>query len=358
MVFFFRRAVSPKTAGRVVVFGATTAMGQSLSLLLKLCPHVGDVHCCGPSTRSKCGSGTMPLRGLVSDLSHIDTSATVKAFDDLYGWEKALQGAQLVLFCSGTAADFPRAQRDFVLAESAPELMLAMEVVARAAPKAIIGVVSNPVNALVPLAKEVLMRYGVFDPRKLFGVTTLDVIRTRTLVAQELQMNPYDVNVSVVGGRGGLTACPLVAQTGLRLPHERIVAVCNRLQSYGAYSSDDDGDSCHVPEYRASCLNGVSSLDLSLAYAVTEWSVSILKALRGDRGIIECAYVESTVRKEVPFFSSRVEIGAEGVTRLLPLDALTSYEAELVESAVPLISEDIEAGLRFAAEKKGTALCG
>lgn len=37
--------------------------------------------------------------------------------------------------------------------------------------------ISNPVNSTVPIAAEILKKAGVFNPNKLFGVTTLDVVR-------------------------------------------------------------------------------------------------------------------------------------------------------------------------------------
>jgi malate/lactate dehydrogenase len=40
------------------------------------------------------------------------------------------------------------------------------------------------VNSTVPIASEVLKAAGVYDPRKLLGVTTLDVVRANTFVAQ------------------------------------------------------------------------------------------------------------------------------------------------------------------------------
>ena len=43
--------------------------------------------------------------------------------------------------------------------------------------------VSNPVNSTVPIAAEVFKKAGTFDERKLFGVTTLDVVRAKTFYA-------------------------------------------------------------------------------------------------------------------------------------------------------------------------------
>lgn len=43
--------------------------------------------------------------------------------------------------------------------------------------------ISNPVNSTVPIASEVLKKAGVYDEKKLFGVTTLDVVRAKTFYA-------------------------------------------------------------------------------------------------------------------------------------------------------------------------------
>ena len=49
--------------------------------------------------------------------------------------------------------------------------------------QAIINIISNPVNSTVPIAAETLKAAGVFDPKKVIGVTTLDVVRANTFVA-------------------------------------------------------------------------------------------------------------------------------------------------------------------------------
>ena len=51
------------------------------------------------------------------------------------------------------------------------------DAVATHCPKAMINMISNPVNSTVPIAAEVLKKRGAYDPKKLFGVTTLDVVR-------------------------------------------------------------------------------------------------------------------------------------------------------------------------------------
>ena len=55
--------------------------------------------------------------------------------------------------------------------------------------QAAIGMISNPVNSTVPIAAEVFKKAGTYDPKKLFGVTTLDVVRARTFYAEAKGLN-------------------------------------------------------------------------------------------------------------------------------------------------------------------------
>ncbi len=43
--------------------------------------------------------------------------------------------------------------------------------------QALLNIISNPVNSTVAIAAETLKKLGVYDPKRLFGVTTLDVVR-------------------------------------------------------------------------------------------------------------------------------------------------------------------------------------
>ena len=80
-------------------------------------------------------------------------------------------------------------------------------------PSAYILVISNPVNSTVPIAAEVLTKAGKFNPKKLFGVTTLDVVRAETFV-QDITgaKDPAETVIPVIGGHSGETIVPLFSQ--------------------------------------------------------------------------------------------------------------------------------------------------
>jgi len=60
---------------------------------------------------------------------------------------------------------------------------------AEVAPKALVGIISNPVNSTVPIASEVLQKAGAYDPNRVFGVTTLDIVRANTFIAEAKVLN-------------------------------------------------------------------------------------------------------------------------------------------------------------------------
>ena len=76
-------------------------------------------------------------------------------------------------------------------------------------------IVTNPINAIVPFAAEVLKKNGMFDARRLLGITTLDVVRAETFLAEmldkrsELGTGPV---VDVIGGHSAETIIPLFGQ--------------------------------------------------------------------------------------------------------------------------------------------------
>lgn len=58
-----------------------------------------------------------------------------------------------------------------------------------------------------------MKKHRVFNPAKVFGVTTLDVIRASTFVAHALNLpDPKELKIPVVGGHSGATILPLLSQ--------------------------------------------------------------------------------------------------------------------------------------------------
>lgn len=103
--------------------------------------------------------------------------------------------------------------------------------VAEFCPNAFILIISNPVNSTVPVAAEVMMQAGKFNPQKLLGVTTLDVVRAETFI-QDItgEKDPAKTIIPVVGGHSGETIVPLFSQAKpkVNIPQDKLAPLIKR----------------------------------------------------------------------------------------------------------------------------------
>jgi malate dehydrogenase len=186
---------------KVAVLGAAGGIGQPLSLLIKMSPLVSDLNLYDIAN----------VQGVAADLSHCNTPAKVQAFTGKDELAAALKDVDLVIIPAGIPRK-PGMTRDDLFNINAGIVRDLTEAVAEHAPKALIHIISNPVNSTVPIAAEVLKQKGVFDAARLMGVTTLDVVRANTFVAQEQKQRLIDVDVPVIGGHAGITILPLLSK--------------------------------------------------------------------------------------------------------------------------------------------------
>lgn len=98
-----------------------------------------------------------------------------------------------------------------------------------------VGIITNPVNSCVPIASEVLKKAGTYDPNRIFGVSTLDVVRAQAFIGEATNTNPLDVKIPVIGGHSGVTILPVLSQSvpSVNLPQDKIKALTERIQEAG-----------------------------------------------------------------------------------------------------------------------------
>jgi malate dehydrogenase len=84
----------------------------------------------------------------------------------------------------------------------------------------------------VPIASEVYQKAGVYDPNRIFGVTTLDIVRANAFVGEAKGLNPTQVNIPVIGGHSGVTIIPLISQAkpSVDFPKDQLKALTERIQ--------------------------------------------------------------------------------------------------------------------------------
>ncbi|XP_058080346.1 malate dehydrogenase, glyoxysomal-like isoform X2 [Magnolia sinica] len=308
---------------KVAILGAAGGIGQPLALLMKMNPLVSVLHL----------YDVVNSPGVTADISHMDTGAVVRGFLGAPQLESALTGMDLVIIPAGVPRK-PGMTRDDLFNINAGIVKTLCEGVAKYCPHAIVNVISNPVNSTVPIAAEVFKKAGMFDPKRLLGVTMLDVVRANTFVAEVLGIDPRGVDVPVVGGHAGVTILPLLSQVKppCSFTAEEINYLTDRIQNGGT----------EVVEAKA----GAGSATLSMAYAAAKFADACLRGLRGDAGIVECSFVASQVT-ELPFFASKVRLGRNGAEEIYPLGPLNEYERSGLAKANKELAASIEKGISF-----------
>ncbi|XP_058096450.1 malate dehydrogenase, chloroplastic-like [Magnolia sinica] len=329
----FGNRLQPRASSfKVAVLGAAGGIGQPLSLLIKMSPLVSALHLYDIAN----------VKGVAADLSHCNTPSQVLDFTGPSKLANSLKGVDVVVIPAGVPAK-PGMTRDDLFDVNSNIVRNLVEAVANNCPDALIHIISNPVNSIVPIAAEVLKQKGVYNPKKLFGVTTLDVDRANTFVAQKKNLKLIDVDVPVVGGHAGITILPLLSKTkpSVSFSDEEVEELTVRIQNAGT----------EVVEAKA----GAGSATLSMAYAAARFVESSLRALDGDEDIYECSYVQSELT-ELPFFASRVKLGKQGVEAVISADiqGLTEYEVKALEALKPELKASIEKGVAFSQKKVAT----
>ncbi|XP_065874490.1 malate dehydrogenase, glyoxysomal [Euphorbia lathyris] len=317
------RAKGGSPGFKVAILGAAGGIGQPLAMLMKMNPLVSVLHL----------YDVVNTPGVTADISHMDTGAVVRGFLGQQQLDDALTGMDLVIIPAGIPRK-PGMTRDDLFNINAGIVKTLCEGISRCCPKAIVNIISNPVNSTVPIAAEIFKRAGTFDPKRVLGVTMLDIVRANTFVAEVLGLDPREVDVPVIGGHAGVTILPLLSQVKppCSFTQKEIDYLTDRIQNGGT----------EVVEAKA----GSGSATLSMAYAAVKFADACLRGLRGDAGVIECAYVASQVT-ELPFFASKVRLGRTGVDEILPIGPLNEYERVGLEKAKKELSDSIQKGVSF-----------
>jgi malate dehydrogenase len=320
-------------AFKVCVCGGAGGIGQPLSLLMTLDKNVKEV------SVYDLNIAMVPPAGVAADLGHIENKVKVVGYvgqlnEPPQNFTKdCLTGCDLVLIPAGMPRK-PGQTRDDLFKVNADIAKGIVEACAKYCPNAILCMIVNPVNSVVPAMAELYKKKGL-DPKKIIGVTTLDVVRANKFVADLTGKHPKDVCVPVIGGHAGVTIMPVFSQdpSAATISSTKIPDLDKRTQDAGTEV--------------VNAKNGKGSATLSMAYAGARFASSVLAGLAGEPKV-ECAYVMSNLVEGLPYFTSKVKFGKNGVEEVLPLGKLNDYEKTRLEEAKAALKTEIESGLKYA----------
>ena len=171
---------------------SATGIGQPLSMLLKLNPAVTKLNL----------YDIVHTPGVAADLSHCEIKSDATGFVGEEQLKESLKGADIVVIPAGVPRK-PGMTRDDLFNTNASIVANLAKAAAEVCPDACLAIISNPVNSTVPIASEMFKKAGKLNPDKIFGVTTLDIVRANKFISELKGLDPQDVNCPVVGGHAG-----------------------------------------------------------------------------------------------------------------------------------------------------------
>ncbi|ODQ49133.1 hypothetical protein PICMEDRAFT_70700 [Pichia membranifaciens NRRL Y-2026] len=330
---------------KATILGAAGGIGQPLSLLLRLNKKIDELSL----------YDIVNTVGVAADLSHIPTHQVIKGYapkdkNDSKTIKVALKDSDIVIIPAGIPRK-PGMTRDDLFKINAGIVKNLVHQAGLSCPDAFICVISNPVNSTVPIAVEELKRLGVYNPRKMFGITTLDNLRLEEFLSSALagKVPASDLygDAIAIGGHSGDSIVPLINGWGKNFgsKEEEYTKLVKRVQFGG--------------DEVVKAKDGKGSATLSMATAAYRFVNNLLDAITAADGstVKEVAFVkiDELKTKKVPLFISKhtqyfslpIVIGKDGIELVEFPEYLSEPEVLMTKHAVEKVKLDVIKGFNF-----------
>jgi malate dehydrogenase len=248
-------------------------------------------------------------------------SAPIEGFDSRVigtnGYDETA-GSEIVIITAGIARK-PGMSRDDLLATNAGIVRAVGEQIKKTSPKAIVIVVSNPLDVMCHVAKEATG----FPRERVIGMAgVLDTARYRAFLAEALDVSVRDIQAMVLGGHGD-TMVPLISYTSVSgipvtqlLDKAKLDAIVDRTRNGGA----------EIVKYLKTG---------SAYYAPSAAAVQMAEAIVFDqKRILPCAaYLQGEYGLSGLYLGVPCKLGAGGLQQILEVELTAAERAALNKSA-------------------------
>jgi len=248
-------------------------------------------------------------------------SAPIEGFDSRIigtnGYEET-KDSDVVIITAGIARK-PGMSRDDLLNTNAGIVKSVSEQIAKTSPKAIIIVVSNPLDVMCYVA----MKASGFPRQRVIGMAgVLDTARYRAFLAEALDVSVRDIQAMVLGGHGD-TMVPLISYTSVSgipitqlMDRAKLDAIVDRTRNGGA-------------EIVKHLKTG------SAYYAPSAGAVQMAEAIVNDqRRILPCAaWLDGEYGMKGLFLGVPCKLGRNGLEKVIEVELTSDEKAALQKSA-------------------------
>ncbi|MDB4875401.1 MAG: malate dehydrogenase [Gemmatimonadetes bacterium] len=248
-------------------------------------------------------------------------SAPIEGFDSRVigtnGYDETA-GSDIVIITAGIARK-PGMSRDDLLNTNAGIVKSVAEQIKQTSPDAILIIVSNPLDVMCYVAKQV----SGFPRERVLGMAgVLDTARYRAFLAEALDVSVRDIQAMVLGGHGD-TMVPLISYTSVSgipitqlMDKAKLDAIVDRTRSGGA-------------EIVKHLKTG------SAYYAPSAGAVQMAEAIVNDqRRILPCAaWLQGEYGMKDLFLGVPCKLGKGGLQKVIEVELTADERAALAKSA-------------------------
>ena len=248
-------------------------------------------------------------------------SAPIEGFDSRIigtnGYDETAE-SDIVIITAGIARK-PGMSRDDLLNTNAGIVKQVSAEVKRTSPKAIVIVVSNPLDVMCYVAKEVTG----FPRQRVLGMAgVLDTARYRGFLAEALDVSVRDIQAMVLGGHGD-TMVPLISYTNVSgipvtqlMERAKLDAIVDRTRNGGA----------EIVKYLKTG---------SAYYAPSAGAVQMAEAIVfNQRRILPCAaWLDGEYGMKGLFLGVPCKLGRNGLEKIIEVELTADERAALMKSA-------------------------
>jgi malate dehydrogenase len=248
-------------------------------------------------------------------------SAPIEGFDSRVigtnGYDETA-GSDIVIITAGIARK-PGMSRDDLLNTNAGIVKTVSEQIARTSPNAIIIVVSNPLDVMCYVAKQV----SGFPRERVIGMAgVLDTARYRAFLAEALDVSVRDIQAMVLGGHGD-TMVPLISYTTVSgipvtqlMDRKTLDDIVDRTRNGGA----------EIVKYLKTG---------SAYYAPSSGAVQMAEAIVFDqKRILPCAaWLDGEYGMSGLFLGVPVKLGRGGMEKIIEVELTSKERVDLGKSA-------------------------
>src|SRR5829696_884284 len=257
-------------------------------------------------------------------------SAPIEGFDSRVigtnGYDETAN-SEIVVVTAGIARK-PGMSRDDLLNTNAGIVKQVAESIKQSSPNAILIMVSNPLDVMSWVAKEVT---GFPRERVLGMAGVLDTARYRSFIAEALDVSVRDIQAMVLGGHGD-TMVPLISYTSVSgipitqlMDKARLDAIVDRTRNGGA----------EIVKYLKTG---------SAYYAPSAGAVQMAEAIVNDqRRILPCAaWLQGEYGMKDLFLGVPCKLGRNGLEKVIEVE-LTADERTALEKSAEAVREPMRA---------------